>query len=1135
MYHVHDMVLMNGASGPITVGTPEWFSWLREVSPSSFSLHKEGLTLTFRSEHRGQASFWYAYHKQQGRLRKVYAGPSSALTQGHLTAVLTKVTGEVQTKHQGKPALRLLLLGTPALYAADQALVLSTKTLVLLAYLALVETPPARDQLFALLWPESAQEAARKNLQNMFWQVRSLLANQRDIIQVRPDGRVTLDPDIWVDARAFLHAAQQEIEDDQQLGQALSLYRGPFLDGLTGIDAASVEHWMLNERERFTQVCLRLLTTRIETLRSAGAWAEMLEVTQHALAIDSLQEPLHRFAMLAYARLGQRTEALRQYEQLRGLLDAELGIAPLPETEALREAIGRGAVFPGAVRQTAVAQEIITPHLPFVGRASERAALDMILQQILQRQQAQVVALTGELGIGKSRLWREWSALLPANNTLIECRCLESTQTIPLAPFTRLVTGIFARPRAPRLESLWLAELSRLAPELKIQYPDLPAPLNLSPDQERGRLFDACLHALLALGKPPIIFFIDDLHWADQTTLDWLAYCLDHVKHLPLLFIVAYRPQDATEALNNLLATWERSGAVRQVAVGPLSVEETATVIAGQKTSPAWDAAALYKQSAGNPYYLGELLQTEGERIPHSLRTLIQSRLTNLPPIARQIVQAAAILDPDIEFDLLRYTSGRNEDETLDAVDILLETSFLREAESATRHQEELLEQTILYMFSHPFVATVLREGVSSARRVAVHRRAAEALIKRYAEQLPPIAGRLFKHYDEAEQRQQAAHYAEMAGQYALGAASSVEAEDFFRKAIELEATVPRYIGLALAQTYAGKIEAARAAFLQALQLSVALKDSQSTLQIVAAYFETYLLVNQFREAIQWAEQPDTEAYLSFIDPDIVAIMRGLMLVMKYRLVTPSLEQAEQESVNLLHLLKAKPNQFLASQAYQMLAITFAEQGRWREAIDAYRSVEQTAHALNDIFHEVLARNDVAYHMILLGELEHAREEIEAVLALVKRYKLQAAHFYVYSTYGELWLAEENWDEAERWLKRAIAQVKQRSDTQAQLAELYANLGRAARGRGDLAAATRLLRRASTMIHQADIPFQRAQIDLWLADLYSVSGKEDAARALLEQIEPSLQDSGWRQLQSRAAQIAQRLHKQDGQVREHSL
>lgn len=1136
MYQVHDMMLVNGADVPVAVGSSAWFSWLSEVRPPSFSLRQEGLTCTFRFERRGEAWFWYAYHKQQGKLRKVYAGPSSALTHKHLVAVLAKVTGEVQTKQSQvenkretdpvprEQSLRLLLLGTPALYAADQPLPLNAKTFALLAYLALVEIPPTRDQLFALLWPESSQEAARKNLQNLLWQLRSLLANQKDLVQVLPNGRLTLDSSIWIDARAFLLLAKQEAVHDQQPATILSLYRGPLLDGLTFADAASLEHWMLNERERFIQACLRLLTANIETLRSNGAWMEMLEMTQHALAIDPLQEQLHRFAMLAYARLGQRVEALRQYEQVRTLLDSELGIAPLPETEALHQAIERGSVvaLPSARRHASSLQESSAISLPFVGRVHELQTLSDTLKKMLEQQQARVVTLAGGLGIGKSRLWREWSSLLPPDYTIIECRCLESTQTIPFAPLTRLVTTLFMRPHAPHLEPLWLAELARLVPELRVQYPNLPSSVSLPSDQERGRLFAACLHALQAVGKPPFIFFMDDVQWADQATFDWLAYCLESIKHLPLLLIVAYRPQDAPETLISLLAAWERIGVVEQIEVTPLSREEATTVI-DQKTSSLQGMAELYEQSAGNPYYLSELLQAEGESVPTSLRTLIQTRLNRLPPATRQIIQAAAILDPDIEVDLLRTTSGRSEDETLDALDSLLEASFLKEADTVALHQEELLEQALLYMFVHPFTATVLREGLSSARLGVLHRRAAEALCNRYAGRLAPLAGRLFEHYAQAGQRQLAAHYAEMAGDYALTVASPAEAETFYQDALALEPSAARYLGLSQAQMRSGAIEAARAALLQALQRFASQKDAEGTLQAITYYFETYTLLSQFREAIEWVEQPEIQAYTSIVDPNVLNIMRSLVMVMKYRLLTPSQTLMEQERVNLSRLVRTTPDQSIALRVHLTLAIIFAEQGRWQEAIAAYRDFGHTAHALGDIFQEVLARNNVAYHTILLGDLETARKEIESVLALVKTYALSAAHFYVYNTYGELFLAQKNWSEAEKWLKRALAQVKQRKDTQAQVAEVYAHLGRVAWGRGDLEVAGRRLERASTMMHQAGTAFQQTQIDLWLTDLYSVLRKEDAARALLQQSEELLKDSGWLELQRRAMQITQKL------------
>ena len=389
--------------------------------------------------------------------------------------------------------------------------------------------------------------------------------------------------------------------------------------------------------------------------------------------------------------------------------------------------------------------------------------------------------------------------------------------------------------------------------------------------------------------------------------------------------------------------------------------------------------------------------------------------------------------------------------------------------------------------------------------------------------QLSPLAARLFEHYRQAGQRQLAAHYAEMAGDYALTVASPAEAETFYQKALALEPSAAIYLGLSLAQIRSGDIEAARVALPQALQRFADQRDAEGTLQAITNYFETYTLLSQYREAIEWVEQPEIQTYASIIDQDVLSIMRSLVMAMKYRLVTPSQILMEQESVNLSRLVRTISNQAIAPRVHLTLAIIFAEQGKWQEAVAAYRDFAHTAHALGDIFQEVLARNNVAYHTILLGDVEAARKEIESVLTLVKTYALSAANFYVYSTYGELFLAEKNWSEAERWLKRALAQVKQRNDTQTQMAEVYAHLGRAAWGRGDLALAAQRLERASAMIRRSGTPFQQTQIDLWLADLYSVSGKEDAARALLKRSEEVLKDSGWQELQRRAMQITQRL------------
>ncbi len=131
---------------------------------------------------------------------------------------------------------------------------------------------------------------------------------------------------------------------------ATELYRGPFLDGLSLPDNPDFEIWMTTERERFAQLHVSALTALVQARRAAGDWQTMIELARRALESDHVQEPMHRALMEAHARLGARAEALRQYDVLRTTLQRELGVEPLPETEALRQQILDGTFADAAPR-----------------------------------------------------------------------------------------------------------------------------------------------------------------------------------------------------------------------------------------------------------------------------------------------------------------------------------------------------------------------------------------------------------------------------------------------------------------------------------------------------------------------------------------------------------------------------------------------------------------------------------------------------------------------------------------------------------------------------------------------------------------------------------------------------------------
>lgn len=964
---------------------------------------------------------------------------------------------------------RLYFLGRPHFEQNQQALPdVADKAVVLLAFLALSGSPQPRERLLGLLWAESAEEAARKNLRNTLWRIRRSLGSE---LLVSQDERLALAAGVWVDVQEFERLTPSSPQ------AAVTLYQGPLLDGLALSGAPEWELWLTSERERLAQLYLRALGAMVNLHRSQPEWREVAAVARRALAHDNLQEPMHRAIMEAHARLGERAEALRQYDALQAILAQELGVAPLAETVALREAIlsqawrpvGSPRSQPPLRRRPAATLETA----PFVGRQAELALLNTELDRVLSQSEAcaatqtRVVLLTGEVGIGKSRLWREWSTSLAAGGTLLESRCLASTQALPFAPLTELFNS---QPAIRRLlaagspiPSIWLAEVARLLPELRLALPELPAPAALPPEEERRRLFEAFAQCLLALGTRPLIFFIDDLHWADQATLEWLDYLVHRLRDQALLLVAAYRPEEAPAALTHLVASWGREGLAQRLALTRLTYAEAATLLATLIEDPALRnrlAHRLLAQSAGNPYFLIELARAlpPGE-VPPVLADLLRARLDRLPDSTRQVLQAAAILEPEFDFHTLRRTSGRDEEETLDALDALIGAAVL-------------VEQASHYTFTHPLLALVARDRLSGARRAFLHRRAAAALESAPPARLPQLAGRLVEHYLQAGEPGRAAHHAQVAAERALDLAAPAEASRFYRQALALEPTPARQMGLGRALLWQSEREGAYEAFLAAQAGYEAAGDLWGAARACLNRGEVFFTSGRFDDGRRWLEKG-----LSYVavegSPEYHALAH--MFLGSGGLADGELSETHLSEAVRLAVEHNLPE--IGARTRFLWGNLLAERGDFPQAVQMFHSTLAFARAAGDPYLETLAHNNAAYHALLAGDLTLAHEQAAAGLALAEARGLHLSRQYLYSTHGEIALAENRLDEAADWFERGLAEAE-RYGNQTQAANYRANQALVARAKGDLDGALALLQRADEAARDLPAVHLQTQIDL---------------------------------------------------------
>jgi DNA-binding SARP family transcriptional activator len=619
--------------------------------------------------------------------------------------------------------LRLAVLGPPEVVHDGSRLSFALrKAQALLLYLAVEGGLHPRSKLAALLWPDSEPVDARKNLRNAIALLRSLLANadaspashshllsERELLGLNPRAPLELDLQVvqqaWKEAQGLstVPSEEQRATLVAKVQHALSLVRGPFLDGFWLREETPFDEWVHLQQHQW-QVRLQLLCDRLSSWQEAnGEWEQAKATLTRWLALNPLAEEVYRRLMRVHLAQGDASAALQVYAACRARLAEALQIAPAPETVALAEHIrataarsSRSSPSHPAPAERRPPSELVAP---LVGRATAFSQLVKSLRQARQGQ-PQAMLVVGEAGIGKTRLASEFVAWARAQGAeVLSGHAFEMGGRLPYQPLVEALRTRLEAENAPEdlLDDLWLSELARLLPELRVRYPDLPPPTG---DElaARVRLFEAVARLLDVLAvRAPLVLFLDDLHWMDEASLDLLRY-LGHswIKQSSrVLWLCTVRSEELAPGsqLAAELANLGRDLPVSQVVLQPLSQAETCQMLetivgeGAQRTwseerrqhGPARPAPAapgaspaqlsetplsalgnfLFAHTDGQPLYLLETLKLLRERqwlVPRlgadgvfRLELVVeiaeavaqeQSRRELLPPSVRAIIQA---------------------------------------------------------------------------------------------------------------------------------------------------------------------------------------------------------------------------------------------------------------------------------------------------------------------------------------------------------------------------------------------------------------------------------------------------------------------------------------------------------------
>ena len=656
----------------------------------------------------------------------------------------------------------------------------SQRVRALLAYLARHrDRQIARALLAGLLWPDESTATARHNLRQAIYNLRLALGAGRGsastaLIADHQALRFAPEADLWFDVDAFERAVAAGLEAEgsvrvRELARAAELYRGDFLVGFHLEASEGFEEWLSAERERLRETATQALQVLSTTLAARGEHRYAIRHARQLVELDPLSEEAHQALMRLYAQSGQRERALAQFQDLNELLQRELGIQPLAETRELWRSILDQRRPAAALPEESAGPS--GPLVPLVGRAEVtrrlRASFDLALGDGVR-----LALIEGEAGVGKTRLAKTCLDEVTSGRRIrvLLGRCYPSPQPVAFQPFADAVHAI-AGEELPRAARAPVGDLAGLLPAPgSTGWPAAP-PARSAPAERVFALVVRLLEALCrpAGGRPvePVALFLDDLQWADGSTLALLDHLLRELAGLPVWLLATWEDGAAgrDHPLRPLVAgaTGRPVDTVRLGRLGGDAVTEIVAALTGDDDARL--AAFLTRHGEGLPLQVVELINLlcddgvlqplaplrwgvaaadalDGLAVPGTLDALILSRLAHLPTSVRRLLSLAAVIGRTFDVGLLQRAATEHPGVVEIAVQVMRERWFVRPFRRLWAGHPRGSELTLWgrgvrrgsFEFSHHRIHEAIYQGLEPSRRRRLHLRAADVMHEESAE-----------------------------------------------------------------------------------------------------------------------------------------------------------------------------------------------------------------------------------------------------------------------------------------------------------------------------------------------------------------------------------------------------------------
>ena len=668
-----------------------------------------------------------------------------------------EIVGDVRPLAIERVPFALRTLGGLTLVGPDgrevESLATRRRKLAVLAWLAMRPSPATRDQVIGVFWGDRDEGRARNSLADALSHFRRVFGREA-VPAFRECVALSENAPLVVDATLLADAAKEGNH-----ARVVELYSGDFLDGVYVDDSVEFDHWRDAERSRLARLFVRSAAARCRQLAHERQWEACAALAQRWLnaepaSADAALQLLD--ALAAPDTLAARVAALTAFEKIREQLRQDLGVAPAPAV------VERG-------RMLAAATAISTPSRShcLVGRAAEQQALAEALAGAAQGRGA-VVCISGEPGIGKTTLVESWLADVGGAAWVAHGRCSE-----------RLAGAEAYLPLLDALDSLAL--------------PAAPTPERLKRElvaffEERGR-------------SRPVVLFLDDMHWSDSSTVDFVAYLATRLTTMRFLLVVAYREEDMRSARHPflpLVRELEARGVARTLPLPFFSADEVARYVKRELPSDMVTqrlVSSLHARTEGSPLFVAELVRELRDRgtlageLPRSVSSMVRRKIERLCDEDRRLLTIASAQGVEFDAPIVAAPAGldvAHVEERLDTIDH--DTALVCRAGERT-----FADGTVgaRYRFVHVLYQNALNGSLGPARQRAINAAVAEALARHAAGRTAGLDPQLALLYEAAGDPARAVSHFSRAGDEAARLFAHREAVALWRRALALVPSLP--------------------------------------------------------------------------------------------------------------------------------------------------------------------------------------------------------------------------------------------------------------------------------------------------------------------------------------------------------